>query len=60
MEMMVDAGFDMVFIGIETPNEASLAESGKCQNQRRNLVGDVKRLQRGGAGAGRVHCRLRQ
>jgi radical SAM superfamily enzyme YgiQ (UPF0313 family) len=26
MQMMVEAGFDMVFIGIETPNEESLAE----------------------------------
>ncbi len=46
--MMVDAGFDTVFIGIETPNEASLAESGKRQNQSRDLVADVKRLQRAG------------
>jgi len=48
VEMMVDAGFDTVFIGIETPNEASLAESGKLQNQGRNLVEDIKRLQRAG------------
>jgi len=48
VEMMVDAGFDTVFIGIETPNEASLGESGKVQNQSRNLVEDVKRLQRMG------------
>ena len=27
VEMMVEAGFDTVFIGIETPNEASLAEA---------------------------------
>lgn len=48
VELMVAAGFDTVFIGIETPNEASLAESGKVQNQSRNLVEDVKRLQRAG------------
>lgn len=48
VELMVAAGFDTVFIGIETPNEASLAESGKLQNQSRNLVEDVKRLQRAG------------
>ncbi|MGB2982401.1 MAG: radical SAM protein, partial [Candidatus Bipolaricaulia bacterium] len=29
MQMMVDAGFTTVFIGIETPDEASLAECGK-------------------------------
>jgi radical SAM superfamily enzyme YgiQ (UPF0313 family) len=46
--MMVEAGFDTVFIGIETPDEAGLAESGKSQNQSRNLVEDVKRLQRAG------------
>ncbi len=48
VELMVQAGFDMVFIGIETPDEAGLAESGKIQNQRRDLVEDVKRLQRSG------------
>ena len=48
VEMMVDAGFDMVFIGIETPNDTSLAESGKIQNQSRNLMTDVQRLQRAG------------
>jgi radical SAM superfamily enzyme YgiQ (UPF0313 family) len=46
--MMVQAGFDTVFIGIETPNEASLAECGKGQNIRRDLIRDVKRIQRFG------------
>jgi len=46
--MMVAAGFDMVFIGIETPDEGSLAECSKKQNQNRDLVEDVKRLQRAG------------
>jgi len=48
MEMIVKAGFDTVFIGIETSDEAGLAESGKVQNQRRNLVADIKRLQHAG------------
>ncbi|SMP66889.1 Radical SAM superfamily enzyme YgiQ, UPF0313 family [Desulfonatronum zhilinae] len=48
MAMMVEAGFDTVFIGIETPNEASLAECGKGQNIRRDLIRDVKRIQRFG------------
>jgi len=48
VEMMVDAGFDTVFIGIETPNQDSLAESGKLHNQSRNLVEDVRRLQQAG------------
>jgi radical SAM superfamily enzyme YgiQ (UPF0313 family) len=46
--MMVEAGFDTVFVGIETPDEAGLAESGKIQNSSRDLVADVKRLQRAG------------
>jgi radical SAM superfamily enzyme YgiQ (UPF0313 family) len=48
MEMMVEAGFDAVFIGIETPDEESLAECNKKQNKNRNLVADVKRIQRAG------------
>src|SRR3972149_2464782 len=48
MAMMVAAGFNTVFIGIETPDEDSLAECSKKQNLKRNLVEDVKRLQRAG------------
>jgi len=48
MEMMVQAGFDTVFIGIETPDEASLAECNKRQNKNRNLIDSVKRIQRAG------------
>jgi len=48
MQMMVDAGFDAVFIGIETPNEESLVECGKLQNKNRDLVEHVKRIQRAG------------
>ncbi len=48
LAMMVNAGFDTVFIGIETPNEASLAECGKGQNIHRDLIRDVKRIQRFG------------
>ncbi len=48
MQMMVQAGFDTVFIGIETPNEESLAECSKKQNMNRNLVQDIKRIQRSG------------
>lgn len=48
MRMMVEAGFDTVFIGIETPDEQSLAECSKKQNKNRNLVEDVKRIQRAG------------
>ena len=45
---MVRAGFDAVFIGIETPEEEALAECNKRQNLRRDLVADVRLLQRAG------------
>jgi radical SAM superfamily enzyme YgiQ (UPF0313 family) len=48
MELMVEAGFDTVFVGIETPAEASLIECSKKQNTRRDLVEDVKTIQRAG------------
>jgi radical SAM superfamily enzyme YgiQ (UPF0313 family) len=48
MQMMVAAGFDSVFIGIETPEEAGLAECNKRQNENRDLVASVKRIQRSG------------
>jgi len=48
MELMVQAGFNSVFIGIETPNEDSLAECDKFQNKNRDLVACVKKIQRVG------------
>ena len=45
---MVDAGFNTVFIGIETPDDSSLAECSKKQNLKRDLVEDVRRIQRAG------------
>jgi radical SAM superfamily enzyme YgiQ (UPF0313 family) len=48
MQMMVDSGFDTVFVGIETPDEDSLSECSKMQNKNRDLVADVKRIQRAG------------
>ena len=45
MQMMVQVGFDNVFIGIETPNEDSLTECSKIQNKRRDLVAAVKKIQ---------------
>jgi radical SAM superfamily enzyme YgiQ (UPF0313 family) len=46
--MMAQAGFDTVFIGIETPDEAALAACNKKQNLKRDLVADVKKVQRAG------------
>jgi radical SAM superfamily enzyme YgiQ (UPF0313 family) len=48
LDLMVKAGFDTVFVGIETPNEESLAECNKNQNKGRDLVESVKHLQRAG------------
>ncbi|MDP2277206.1 MAG: B12-binding domain-containing radical SAM protein [Nitrospirota bacterium] len=48
IRMMVEAGFDTVFIGIETPNEESLAECSKIQNRNRDLIACVKKIQRSG------------
>jgi radical SAM superfamily enzyme YgiQ (UPF0313 family) len=48
MQLMVDAGFITVFIGIETPDENCLIECSKIQNKNRDLVEDVKRIQRAG------------
>ncbi len=45
MHLMVKAGFNVVFIGIETPNQESLAECGKLQNKNRNLINCVKKIQ---------------
>lgn len=48
MELMVRAGFEEVFIGIETPYEESHTESGKVQNRNRDLLASVKCIQRAG------------
>jgi radical SAM superfamily enzyme YgiQ (UPF0313 family) len=48
MNMMVEAAFDRVFVGIETPNEESLAECNKQQNKGRDLTAAVKTLQHHG------------
>jgi len=48
MRMMVKAGFEGVFVGIETPNEESLAECSKLQNRNRDLVANVKKIQQFG------------
>ncbi|MAG58175.1 MAG: B12-binding domain-containing radical SAM protein [Planctomycetes bacterium] len=48
MRMMVAAGFDQVFIGIESPEERNLEECGKTQNRGRDLVEDIRRVHRSG------------
>jgi radical SAM superfamily enzyme YgiQ (UPF0313 family) len=48
MRLMVKAGFDQVFVGIETPNEESLAECSKLQNRNRDLIASVRKIQQAG------------
>ncbi len=48
MTMMVAAGFQTVFVGLETPDDGALRECQKSQNQNRDLVDSVKRIQRAG------------
>jgi radical SAM superfamily enzyme YgiQ (UPF0313 family) len=45
LQLMRDAGFFRVFLGIETPVEASLKEAQKLQNTRRSLLDSVRRIQ---------------
>jgi radical SAM superfamily enzyme YgiQ (UPF0313 family) len=48
MTLMTRAGFDCVFIGIESPNEESLAECNKKQNTGRDIVAAIKKIQQFG------------
>jgi radical SAM superfamily enzyme YgiQ (UPF0313 family) len=45
MDLMSEAGFNRVFIGIETPNEDSLVECNKYQNTNRDMAAAVKKIQ---------------
>lgn len=48
MHLMVKAGFEAVFIGIESPNEESLIECNKIQNRNRDLLLSIKKIQKSG------------
>jgi radical SAM superfamily enzyme YgiQ (UPF0313 family) len=48
MKLMVRAGFDQVFVGIESPNDESLAECSKLQNRNRDLIASVRKIQQAG------------
>ncbi len=48
MDLMTQAGFHSCFVGIESPEDQSLNECGKIQNQKRDLVESVKTMQRNG------------
>jgi len=45
---MARAGFNQVFVGIETPNEDSLVECNKLPNKNRDLIALVKKIQNHG------------
>ncbi len=45
MQLMKDAGFVSVFLGIETPDESGLISSNKLQNTRRSLLQSVATIQ---------------
>jgi len=45
MRLMVEAGFDCVFVGIESPSEESLVECNKLPNKNRDLLASVKKIQ---------------
>ena len=45
MDLMANAGFNKVFIGIESPNAQSLSEAGKMQNLKTDLLKSVRVIQ---------------
>lgn len=48
MDMMVTAGFDSVFVGIESPDDACFTECHKIQNKNRDLLESVSVIHHSG------------
>ncbi len=48
INLLVEAGINSIFVGIESPSAESLTECGKKQNLSRNLVNSVVKLQQKG------------
>lgn len=48
MDLMVEAGFSQVFIGIETPDDTALQACGKKHNTSRNMLENVRLIQNAG------------
>jgi radical SAM superfamily enzyme YgiQ (UPF0313 family) len=44
LQLLHDANFDWVFIGIESPNEESLMETKKMQNLKRDILSSVRKI----------------
>ncbi|MBK9127732.1 MAG: DUF4070 domain-containing protein [Phycisphaerales bacterium] len=48
LDLLVQAGFKRLFVGIESPSEASLSECAKSQNTQRDLVAAVRKIHQAG------------
>ncbi|MBN1279341.1 MAG: B12-binding domain-containing radical SAM protein, partial [Chlorobiaceae bacterium] len=48
MSLMVRAGFNQVFIGIETPDDKALQACGKQHNTSRDMLENIRRIQNAG------------
>lgn len=48
MYLMNETGFGSAFIGIETPDETSLHDCNKVQNQNRDMIQSIKKIQKAG------------
>jgi radical SAM superfamily enzyme YgiQ (UPF0313 family) len=48
LDLMAKAGFNQVFIGVETPNNESLAECNKSQNETRDMIASINKVQNHG------------
>ena len=45
MDQMIQAGFNMVFVGIETPDRDTLAHTGKTHNLKADMLTSVRKIQ---------------
>lgn len=48
LHLMTDTGFESTFIGIETPDEKALHDCKKVQNENRDLIESVEKIQKAG------------
>jgi radical SAM superfamily enzyme YgiQ (UPF0313 family) len=48
MSLMIETGINATFIGIETPDEISLQGCNKVQNENRDMLQSVKKMQKAG------------
>ncbi|WP_257305180.1 B12-binding domain-containing radical SAM protein [Geothrix campi] len=48
MDLMAQAGFNMVFLGIETPDLCALQAAGKKQNLKGDMLASIRKIQRKG------------